>query len=218
MHIDTQSDPPGSGRTPDEPAGSQRQVAGCRKEQGLGIRARIPSPQPRSTRDMATTTLTLPKPRRRPRNSPWRAAGRACFPDIYFVKPIDNSRLRREVDPKKRRECYSLLGLGVLVFLFVLLFARQHFQCVQYGYQIEQLKKQRAELEEWNHQLRLEQASLADPQRIDTRARKELGLAPPGPQQVIRIGPASAGLEGNTEFARNLSTLAPATGEIPHEP
>ena len=164
---------------------------------------------------MATAALTLPKTRRRPRNAP--AAGRATFPEFYFVKHIDNSRLVREVDVERRRECFSLLGLGVLVFLFVLLFAWQHFQCVRYGYQIEQLKSQYASLEEQNHRFRLEEAALADPERIDTLARTRLGMVTPGPQQVMRVGepvPAADALE-SPELARNLSV---GGGETPHEP
>jgi len=133
---------------------------------------------------------------------------------VYFVKHIDNSRLRREVDPQKRRECYGLLGLSVLVFSFVLLFAWQHFQCVRDGYQVEQLKTQRTALEEWNHQLRLEQASLADPQRIDTLARQELGLASPGPQQVIRLEEPAGAAADRTEWARNFSASG---GDLLHE-
>src|SRR5271157_340048 len=135
---------------------------------------------------MATAAVTLPNTRRRPRNAP--AAGRASFPEFYSVKHIDNSRVVREVDVERRRECFSLLGLGVLVFLFVLLFAWQHFQCVRHGYQIEQLKAEYATLEEQNHQFRLEQAALADPKRIDTLARTRLGMVTPGPQQLIRVG------------------------------
>jgi cell division protein FtsL len=163
---------------------------------------------------MATVAVALPKAKRRPRTQP--AGGRAGFTDIYFVKHIDNSRLHREVDREKRRECFCLLGLGVLVFLFGLQVAWQSFQCVRDGYQIETVKAERAALEEWNHQLRLEQASLADPQRIDTLARRELGLAPPAPQQVIRLGgaPGAAVETGSREFARN----APALGEPPREP
>lgn len=160
---------------------------------------------------MATLATPLPgiKPRR-PRNEP--AAGRARFPEIYFVKKIDNSRLRREVNPQKRRECYTLLGLAIAVFLFVLLCAWQHFQCVRYGYQIEQLKAQRAELEEWDRQLRLEQASLADPQRIDRVARQQLGLGPPGPRQLVQVdvGPGIGAPRDSSEFARNLSTASGA--------
>jgi len=164
---------------------------------------------------MATAAITLPKTRRRPRSAP--AAGRASFPEFYFVKHIDNSRLVREVDVERRRECFSLLGLGVLVFLFVLLFAWQHFQCVRHGYQIEQLKAEYATLEEQNHQFRLEQAALADPKRIDTLARTRLGMVTPSPQQLIRMGgpePAADTLE-KPELARNFSV---GSGDIPHEP
>jgi cell division protein FtsL len=163
---------------------------------------------------MATIAVALPKAKRRLRSQP--AGGRAGFTDICFVKRIDNSHLRREVDREKRRECFCLLGLGVLVFLFGLHVAWQSFQCVRDGYQIEAVKSQRAALEEWNHQLRLEQASLADPQRIDTLARRNLGLAPPAPQQVIRVGGAAAGAgeTGSPEFARNL----PALTEVSREP
>jgi cell division protein FtsL len=158
---------------------------------------------------MATVSLTLPRARRRPRNQP--AAGRASFPEIYFVKHIDNSHLKREVDLEKRRECFGLLGLGILVFLFGLLFSWQHFQCVRNGYEIEQLKAEQAAMEQWNRQLHLEQASLADPQRIDTLAREELGLVSPGPQQVIHLGSAGAAEVERPELARNFSAASAGT-------
>jgi hypothetical protein len=88
---------------------------------------------------------------------------------------------------------------------------------VRYGYQIEQSKSQLAALEEWNHQLRLEQASLADPERIDTLARTQLGMVAPSPQQVIRVGEAEPAAVSSEvpELARNFSV---GNGETPHEP
>jgi cell division protein FtsL len=83
-----------------------------------------------------------------------------------------------------------------------LLLASQHFQGVRYGYQIEQLKAERTALEEWNRQLRLEQASLADPQRIDTLARRKLGLTPPKPEQVVPMGGETKAPAESPEFAR----------------
>ena len=130
------------------------------------------------------------------------------------MKHIDNSRLVREVDVERRRECFSLLGLGVLVFLFVLLFAWQHFQCVRYGYQVEQLKAEYAILEEQNHQFRLEQAALADPKRIDTLARAQLGMVSPAPQQVIRVGGVSR--PQTPWIARNWHAISPWVAEIFH--
>jgi len=157
---------------------------------------------------MATAAVTLPKPRRRPANP--LAGGRASFPEIYFIKHIDNSRLLREVGLEKCRECFSLLGLGILVFLSVLFFSWQHLQCVRAGYTIEDLKAQRAAQQEWNRRLQSEQAALADPQRIDTLARKYLGMVSPSPQQVIQWGGADAPSPpqaGSAEFARNSVAL-----------
>lgn len=163
---------------------------------------------------MATVALTLPKARRRPRNFP--AVGRASFPEFYFVKHIDNSRLVREVDVERRRECFGLFGILALVFLFVFMFAYQHFQSVRLGYQIEQLKTEYTTLEQQRHQLRLEQAALADPQRIDTLARTRLGMVTPGPQQVIRsIGSEPGEGPQNPVLARNFSL---GSGDISHEP
>jgi cell division protein FtsL len=154
---------------------------------------------------------TLAKNRRRGK---WArtASNQLCFPEFYYVKHIDNSRLRREVDPVKRRECFSLLGLCLVVFFSGLVFAWQHFQCVQYGYRIEQLKEQKATAEGWNHQLRLERASLADPERIDRLARKELGLQPPSPQQVIPVAPA--GEPRSTVLARNMTAVVGNQGGL----
>jgi len=164
---------------------------------------------------MATAAITLPKPRRRPANP--LAGGRARFPEIYFVKQIDNSRLLREVGLEKCRECFSLLGLGILVFLSVLFFSWQHLQCVRAGYAIEELKAQLDAQQQCNHQLRLEQAALADPQRIDMLARKVLGMVSPRPQQVIQWGGADAPSPPqpeSAEFARNFVAVGEGnTGE-----
>jgi cell division protein FtsL len=144
--------------------------------------------------------------------------GRASFPEIYYVKYVDNSSLVREVDPEKRRECFRLLGVGILVFLSVLLILRQHLQCVRIGYEIEQLKVQRVALEEWQHQLQLQQAALSDPQRIDTLARKDLGMVPPDPRQVIQAVSADAVLPEQPEsvqLARNSSATGGGDPSVP---
>ena len=165
---------------------------------------------------MATAAVTFPKPRRRPANP--LAGGRASFPEIHFIKHIDNSRLVREVGLEKRREWFSLLGMCILVFLSVLLFSWQHLQCVRAGYETEKLKAQRAAEQEWNHQLRLEQAALADPQRIDTLARRDLGMISPNPRQVIQWGgaaPSSPQQPESTEFARNFAAAGEANAGEP---
>ncbi len=107
-------------------------------------------------------------------------------PEIYFAKPIDNSRLVKVEDPRRSREMRQFgIALGCL-FLFVMAYAFQHFKAIEYGYKIESLKAQRDSLVEMNRALRLEEASLRDPDRIDRMAR-ELGLQSPQAGQVIRM-------------------------------
>ena len=58
--------------------------------------------------------------------------------------------------------------------------------------QIESAKRELGNLTEMNRALRLEDASLRDPERIDVMARR-MGLVPPQPGQVIRLDASSAG-------------------------
>jgi len=107
-------------------------------------------------------------------------------PEIYFAKAIDNSRLVKVEDPRRTREMRQFgIALGCL-FLFVMAYAFQHFKAIEYGYKIEVLKSQRDGLIEMNRALRLEEASLRDPERIDRMAR-ELGLQSPQAGQVMRM-------------------------------
>jgi len=147
---------------------------------------------------MATIAVTLPKPPNPPRRRTVNplVAGRARFTEFYFTKHIDNSRLVREPGLEKWREYFNLLLSGVLVFLCGLVLSWQHLKCVQDGYEIEGLKAERVQLQKWNHHLRLSEAGLVDPQRIDTLARRDLGMVSPSPQQLIHwSGPGSSSLQ-----------------------
>jgi len=107
-------------------------------------------------------------------------------PEIYFRKTIDNSRLVKVEDPRRAREM-KYFGVALcFLFLLVMGYALQHFRAIEYGYKIETLRSQRDGLTEMNRALRLEEASLRDPERIDLVARK-LGLQSPQPGQVLRM-------------------------------
>ncbi len=114
---------------------------------------------------------------------------RSCWmgtPEIYFRKAIDNSRLVKVEDPRREREM-KYFGLALcLLFLLVMGYALQHFRAIEYGYKIEALRTERDNLAEMNRALRLEEASLRDPERIDAMAR-QLGLESPQPGQVLRM-------------------------------
>jgi len=126
---------------------------------------------------MAALTTPVPGAGRQPRGLP---------PEIYFVKHIDNSRLVKVSDPQRTREMGMFLATTVLLFLLVMVYAWQHFSAIEYGYRIEQQRLQRDNLVELSRALRLEEASLRDPQRIDMLAR-QMGLAAPQAGQVVRL-------------------------------
>jgi cell division protein FtsL len=126
-------------------------------------------------------------------------------PEIYFTKGIDNSRLVKVEDPRRVREMRQFgVALGCL-FLFVMAYAFQHFKAIEYGYKIESLKSQRDSLVEMNRALRLEEASLRDPERIDRMAR-ELGLQSPQAGQVMRMD--SAMPEVSTSVMASLTPVS----------
>lgn len=107
-------------------------------------------------------------------------------PEIYFSKPIDNSRLVKVADRERNREMAHFTVAVCALFLLVMVYAWQHFAAIEYGYQIEALKAQRDSYVELNRALRLEEASLRSPERIDILARR-LGLESPQAGQVIRL-------------------------------
>jgi hypothetical protein len=112
-------------------------------------------------------------------------------PEIYFAKTIDNSRLVKVEDPTRNREMKQFGTALAFLFLLVFTYAWQHFRSIEYGYQIESAKRELNNLTEMNRALRLEDASLRDPERIDVMARR-MGLVPPEPGQVIRMDATSA--------------------------
>ncbi|HTR66729.1 MAG TPA: hypothetical protein VMH85_13210 [Terriglobales bacterium] len=117
---------------------------------------------------------------------------RPCWmgtPEVYFTKHIDNSRLVKVEDPKRGREMRQFGAALACLFLLVMTYAWQHYAAIEYGYKIQSLKLQQDDLTEMNRALRLEDASLRDPERIDELARK-LGLQSPQAGQVIQMDTA----------------------------
>lgn len=105
-----------------------------------------------------------------------------------WEKRIDNSRLLRQRDPDYVREGAALLGGALFCLLVVLLCAWQHFEYIQSGYRLEEVRARHEKVLEWNRTLRLEQAALLDPMRIDVVARNRLGLAAPAADRVVPLG------------------------------
>jgi cell division protein FtsL len=113
-------------------------------------------------------------------------ARRGPTPEVFFVKHIDNSRIVKADDPKRRREMKIFTITMSILFALVMVYVWQHFLAIEIGYQVETQKQQVAGMQEQNRQLRLTEAQLSNPVRIDQIAREQLGLNAPEPGQVVR--------------------------------
>jgi len=111
-------------------------------------------------------------------------------PEVYIAKEIDNSRLVKVTDQKRRREIYLFTAVMSVVCSLMMLYVWQHFSSIQYGYRIEDQKASLDRLQEENRALKLEEASLRDPERIDVLARR-MGFAMPQVGQVQRLDTTS---------------------------
>jgi len=95
-------------------------------------------------------------------------------------------------DPRRAQEMRSFATAMAVLFALIMVYGWQHFSAIEYGYRIESEKQQIELLNEQNRQLRLTEAQLGDPARIDTMARS-LGLNAPLPGQVVRPENAADG-------------------------
>jgi len=156
-----------------------------------------------SLRRQVLTGMWMPAPGAPRRSSFWSGT-----PEFYFTKEIDNSRLVKVADRRRNLEMAMFSAAMSIFFLLVMTYAWQHFSSVEYGYKIETLKAQKDNLTELNRALRLEQASLRDPERIDMLARR-MGLASPQAGQVTQLDPAAN--DGGAPAIAQASEIAVVT-------
>jgi cell division protein FtsL len=90
----------------------------------------------------------------------------------------------RERDPRRLvAMARTLVGAGVLVALVLAVVGIRLHQ-VRLSYRLDGLRSIRAELEESRSRLRIEVDTLRSLARIEGKARAELGMGPPAPEQV----------------------------------
>jgi cell division protein FtsL len=105
-------------------------------------------------------------------------------PEFYFARQIDNSRLVKAPDPARPRQIRLFSITTSILFLLTMVYGLQHFSAIESGYRVESAKQIREQLREENRQLRLSEAQLTDPSRIDRLAREQ-GFAEPQPGQIV---------------------------------
>lgn len=133
-------------------------------------------------------------------------ARRGPTPEVLFAKRFDNTRLVKAADPVRAKEMRTFAIVMLVLFGLIMTYGLQHFSGLEYGYRIESEKAQMRQLQEQNRQLRLTEAQLSDPARIDALSR-ELGLAVPAPGQVVR---PDASLEQNGPVLAETHPLLPS--------
>lgn len=134
-------------------------------------------------------------------------ARRGPTPEVFYTKHLDNSRLRTETDPQRAREIRTFVAAMVVLFVLVMVYVVQHFQSIEAGYRIEAQKQQLEQLDEQNRQLRLTDAELNAPVRLDQFARG-YGMDAPGPAQLVR--PDAVPTDGAPVLARAVTPESPA--------
>jgi cell division protein FtsL len=130
---------------------------------------------------------------------------RVRTPEFNFARHIDNSRLVKAPDPVRVREMRIFSGAIAVLFSLVMIYGMQHFYAIEGSYRVESEKQTLDQLREENRQLRLSQAELTQPGRIDRMAR-QLGLAAPQPGQVIH---PSASPDSSAPVEARLTPPAP---------
>jgi cell division protein FtsL len=119
------------------------------------------------------------------------ALRRRCVrtPEFAFPQSFDNSRLVKAPDPARARQIRLFSAASAVLLSLAMVLGLQRFSATESGYRVESEKQIREQLLEENRQLRLSEAQLTQPGRIDRMAR-ELGLAEPQPGQMVH--PAAA--------------------------
>jgi cell division protein FtsL len=105
--------------------------------------------------------------------------------EVHFEKRIINNNVIRETDWKSHSEHIVVTVLAAIFLLGLFIYGWQHYRWIQYGYRIEEAQKKKEQLAEIRERLRLERESLSNPQRIETLARRDLGMVAPAPGQLV---------------------------------
>ena len=99
-------------------------------------------------------------------------------PEIMFTRHFDNTRLVKASDPVRVRQMRIFAATVTVLFSLAMVYGLQHFSAIEGSYRVESEKQQLDQLREENRQLRLTEAQLSQPGRID-RLAHHMGLAAP---------------------------------------
>ena len=129
--------------------------------------------------------------------------------EVFFPKRIDNSRLVKAPDTVRIKEMRIFTAAVTVLLSLIMFYGLQHFSAIEVGYSVEAKKQQVEALREQNRQLRLAEAQLTQPRRIDAMAR-QMGLAVLQPNQVVH-----ATDHADSSGSPALAQAAPGSAALP---
>jgi cell division protein FtsL len=106
---------------------------------------------------------------------------------VRLGKPVDNSRVVRQVDPRSRREIWWLILLVAVLAGAAGLYAWPALEIRRAGLSAVELDQEKERLLEENRKLSLEKAALENLKRVETIATRDLGLVTPAPEESIVV-------------------------------
>ena len=106
---------------------------------------------------------------------------------VRLGRPIDNSRVVRQVDLRTRREIWWLILLVAVVAAAAGLYAWPALEIRRSGQEAVALDLEKERLLEENRKLSLEKSALENLGRVETIATRDLGLTAPAPERSIVV-------------------------------
>lgn len=104
----------------------------------------------------------------------------------YAVRrPVANEYLVRERDRRLARELLAVFAAVLVAGAGLLAYTWIHLQITEVGYRVERLEQRLHTLRQEERRLRLESTYLAHPERLERRARDELGMRPPHLEDTV---------------------------------
>jgi cell division protein FtsL len=106
---------------------------------------------------------------------------------VRLGKPIDNSRVVREVDPRTRRDIWWLILLVAVIAGAAGLYAWPALEIRRTGQTAIDLDREKERLLEDRRKLSLEKSALENLTRVETIATRDLGLVAPAPEDTVVV-------------------------------
>jgi cell division protein FtsL len=116
----------------------------------------------------------------------------------------------------KKARLIKRLGVFSIVFLvvaFSMVYVWQRVQVIKVGYEIEALKKEKAELLRENNDLQIEQSTLTSPERIESIADTDIGMHVPVSGQIVMVKKIKRSTASASAGGREVNVKSAAPGK-----